>query len=244
MLGLGWGQALFTVVIALVFAQVSPVDWQLAEDRVLDVAVGAAIGLADRAARVAARRLRRAAPRGRHLPRRRRPGRPGDRRRRSTRGAPPGAALPRARDAGELASASWALYQTEHHPQASVDWQATLLAGQHAVRGAEGLRRECPSGRLLPCVEALTVAADDVAARYDRVADALVRRDREVLTAPPPAPPTGEWPTHLGADLYHLADLHVWLDGLRDDLSRIAAPSPTGSSGLHRLAHLADEQSN
>ena len=46
LLGLGWGQALFTVVIALVFAQVSPVDWTLAAVRVLDVAVGAAIGLA------------------------------------------------------------------------------------------------------------------------------------------------------------------------------------------------------
>ena len=27
----------------------------------------------------------------------------------------------------------------------------------------------------------------------------------------------------LLADLYHLADLHVWLDGLRDDLGRIPA---------------------
>ena len=46
LLGLGWAQALFTLVIALVFAQVSPVDWHLAEARVVDVAVGAAIGLA------------------------------------------------------------------------------------------------------------------------------------------------------------------------------------------------------
>ena len=137
------------------------------------------------------------------------------------RGARPGSALPEAREAGELVSASWALYQTERHLPASVDWQATLLAGHHAVRGAEGVRRECPTGRLLPCVEALTVASDDVAARYDRVAGALARRDRSVLTARPPDPPRSDWPTNLGADLYHLADLHVWLDGLRDDLARI-----------------------
>ena len=46
LLGLGWAQALFTLVIALVFAQVSPVDWRLAEARVVDVAIGAAIGVA------------------------------------------------------------------------------------------------------------------------------------------------------------------------------------------------------
>jgi hypothetical protein len=220
LLGLGWGQALFTVVIALVFAQVSPVDWTLAAVRVLDVAVGAAIGLATGLLawpRGGSGELHRAA--GAYLA-------AAARVVRETvdvlaRGARPGTALPEAREAGELVSASWALYQTERHLPASVDWQATLLAGHHAVRGAEGVRRECPTGRLLPCVEALTVASDDVAARYDRVAGALARRDRSVLTAPPPDPPRSDWPTNLGADLYHLADLHVWLDGLRDDLARI-----------------------
>jgi uncharacterized membrane protein YccC len=227
LLGLGWAQALFTLVIALVFAQVSPVDWHLAEARVVDVAVGAAIGLATgllawprggsgelhRAAgaylAAAARVVRETVD---VLTRGPRPGT-----------AQPGAALTDARDAAELATASWALYQTEHHPPPSIDWQATFVAGHHAVRGAEGLRRECPGGRLLPCVDALTAEADDVAARYDRTAEALARRDRSVLTATPPPPPRGDWPTHLGADLYHLADLHVWLDGLRDDLTRISA---------------------
>ena len=141
--------------------------------------------------------------------------------------ARPGEALPQARDAGELAQASWALYQTERHPPASVDWQATLLAGHHAVRGAEWLLRgQCPTGRLLPCVEPLSAEADDVAARYEQVADALLRRDHAVLGAAPPGPPRGDWPTNLGTDLYHLADLHVWLDGLRDDLGRIRADAP------------------
>jgi uncharacterized membrane protein YccC len=238
LLGLGWGQALFTLVVALVFAQVSPVDWHLAEARVVDVAVGAVIGLATgllawprggsgELHRAAATYLATAARVVRETVEV------------LTRGARPGTALPEARDAGELASASWALYQTEHHPPPSIDWQATMLAGHHAVRGAEGLRRECPGGRLLPCVDALTAEADDVAARYDRVAGALARRDRSVLTAAPPPPLRGDWPTHLGDNLYHLADLHVWLDGLRDDLGRIPAPTtpePTRELAPRRAA--------
>jgi len=231
LLGLGWSQALFTLVVALVFAQVSPTDWHLAEYRFVDVAVGALIGLATGLLawpRGGSGELHRAA--GTYL---------GAAARvvRETvdvlaRDARPGAALPEARDTGELASASWALYQSEHHTPPSIDWQATLLAGQHAVRGAEGLLHECPTGRLLPCVEALTAEADDVAARFDRVAGALVRRDRAVLAAAPLPPARGEWPTDLGPALYHLADLHVWLDGLRDDLGRIAAGHPaTPSSG-------------
>ncbi len=85
---------------------------------------------------------------------------------------------------------------------------------------------KCLTGRLLPCVQPLSAEADDVAARYERVADALLRRDHAVLGAAPPAPPRGDWPTNLGTDLYHLADLHVWLDGLRDDLGRIRADAP------------------
>ena len=73
------------------------------------------------------------------------------------RDAAQGGALPRAREAGMLAEASYALYQTERHPPAAIDWQATLVAGHHAVRGAEALLRGCPTGCLLPCLG----AADD-----------------------------------------------------------------------------------
>ncbi len=242
LLGLGWAQALFTLVVALVFAQVSPVDWHLAEARVLDVAVGAAVGLATGLLawpRGGSGELHRAA--GTYL------AATGRVVRQTvdvlTRGARADSALPQARDAGELASASWALYQTEHHPAPSVDWQATLLAGHHAVRGAEWLLRECPTGRLLPCVQPLAAEADAVAARYERVADALLRRDHVVLAAKSPVPSRGDWPTDLGADLYHLADLHVWLDGLRDDLGRIPAASSADADGAdvrRRVARLAD----
>ncbi|MFF1595669.1 FUSC family protein, partial [Streptomyces sp. NPDC058286] len=42
--GIGWAQALFTLVVALAFAQLAPATWQLAEFRLLDVLTGSAIG--------------------------------------------------------------------------------------------------------------------------------------------------------------------------------------------------------
>jgi hypothetical protein len=243
LLGLGWAQALFTLVIALVFAQVSPADWHLAEARVVDVAVGAAVGVAVgllawprggsgelyRATGTflaAAARLVHETVDVLALDR------------------PPGDALPRARAAGRLAEASFALYQSEPHMGGGVDWQAALAAGHHAVRGSEALRRECPTGRLLPCSPVLSAVAVDVAERYDRVADGLLRHD-PAPAGPQGPPPRPDWPTDLGPALYHLAELRVWLDGLRDDLARIAdtaaAPADTGAGDLRvRISHLAD----
>ena len=221
LLGLGWAQALFTLVIALVFAQVAPVDWRLAEARVLDVLVGAAIGVlvglfawprggAGELHRSTGNFLTAAAGVVRETVDL------------AARGSQPGAALPAAREAGQLAEASYALYQSEQHPASRIDWQATLVAGHHAVRGAEALRRTLPMGGLEACTTPLTTAAEDVAARYEQTADALHRRDRDqLLRAAEPAPAI-TWRTDLGQELYHLADLRVWLDGLRDDLGRIA----------------------
>ncbi|MFD0266482.1 FUSC family protein [Streptomyces sp. NPDC127106] len=42
--GVGWAQALFTLTVALVFAQLAPASWQLAELRLVDVLIGSAIG--------------------------------------------------------------------------------------------------------------------------------------------------------------------------------------------------------
>ncbi|GAA1832683.1 FUSC family protein [Pseudonocardia ailaonensis] len=247
LLGPGWAQALFTIVISLIFAQVSPADWHLAEARLLDVGVGALVGvviglvawprggsgemhragaefLADAAGVV--RETVRVVAEG---------GRPGD-------------ALPRARRTGLLAEASYALYQSERRTRTGVvDWQATLVAGHHAVRGAEALVRDCPTGRLLDCVGPLDAAAADVASRFEHVALGLARRDRTALTAPTLAHPTLTWPTNLGADLYHLADLRAWLDGLREDLSRVTGRAESAEEVAQeqdldaRLANLADE---
>ena len=244
LLGLGWAQALFTLVITLVFAQVTPVDWRLAEARVLDVVVGAAIGVLIGLfawPRGGSGELHRAT--GTFL---------ADAARvvRTTvdviaNGATLGGALPQARQDGQLAEASFALYQSERQQRSTLDWQATLVAGHHAVRGAEALIRSCPAGGVLPGVESLDRAATDVASRYEHVAVGLLTRDRAALREPAPEPPTVAWPTDLGQDLYHLADLRVWLDGLREDLGRIlgteeSAPSADPATLRIRVARVAD----
>ncbi|MEU3778508.1 FUSC family protein, partial [Streptomyces sp. NPDC032472] len=42
--GVGWAQAMFTLTVALVFAQLAAATWRLAEIRLLDVLIGSAIG--------------------------------------------------------------------------------------------------------------------------------------------------------------------------------------------------------
>ena len=146
LLGPGWAQALFTLVIAFVFAQVSPVDWRLAEARVVDVVIGAGVGVLIGLLawpRGGSGELHRAT--GTFLAAARAAW-CGRRWGCSPRTPCQGGALPRAREAGMLADASYALYQTERHPTSRVDWQATLVAGHHAVRGAEALLRGCPTG--------------------------------------------------------------------------------------------------
>jgi uncharacterized membrane protein YccC len=229
LLGPGWGQALFTVVIALVFAQVAPVNWRLAEARFLDVALGAAIGLligifawprggSGELHRATANYLAASAGVVRETVAV------------LATAAPPGAALPRARQLGQLAEASYALYQTERHPASRVDWQVTLIAGHHAVRGAEALLRSCPSGRLLPCDTLLAATAATVAEGYERLASGLLRGELVALDGLAAATAPDGWPTDLGTDLYHLADIRVWLTGLSDDLARLAAGADPATS--------------
>jgi uncharacterized membrane protein YccC len=142
-----------------------------------------------------------------------------------TEGVRPGQALPDARRLGQLAEASFALYQTERtDPRAAgVDWQATLVAGYQAVRGAEALLRSCPTGRMVTCRRTLTTAAARVAGGYEELADCLRHQRRPVITVP--ELPAQDWPDGLGVDLHHLADIRVWLEGLADDLARLARPS-------------------
>ena len=236
LLGPGWAQGLFTIVIALVFAQVAPADWRLAATRVLDVAVGAAIGVligvfawprggAGEMHRATANYLFACAGVVREsvavL----------------TKGAAPANALPRARALGQLAEASYALYQSERHRPARLDWQATIAAGHHAVRGAEALLRSDASGRMLACTAPLTAAAADVASRFERVAEGLLAGRGPLHVAFPPSPAL-TWPTHIGSALYHLADIRVWLDGLRDDLDRIFDAPNAPQSAPQGLAML------
>jgi uncharacterized membrane protein YccC len=233
LLGPGWGQALFTLVIALVFAQIAPVNWRLAEARVLDVTVGATVGVliglfawprggSGELHRATANFLTASADVIRETVAV------------LATAAPHSGTLRRSRVQGEFAEASYALYQTEQHPASRVDWQATLLAGHHAVRGAEALLRSCPTGRLLPCVTLLSATADTVADGYERFAAGLLRYERVSLDGLETATRAEDWPTDLGTDLYYLSDIRVWLSGLCDDLVRVAAPATDAETALVR----------
>ncbi|MFF2197823.1 FUSC family protein, partial [Streptomyces sp. NPDC058157] len=148
--GVGWAQGLFTVLVAMVFAQLAGATWRLAEVRLLDVLVGSLIGgvfglLAwprgahDELGRAAAGLLRRAAEvvvaTGASVA----AGGPGG-------GAAAGRGYRSLRHALILAESAYAQYQSEpQHFGAGVprppgpDWQAALMAGHHTLWGADRL---------------------------------------------------------------------------------------------------------
>ena len=104
------------------------------------------------------------------------------------------------------------------------------------MRGAEALLRSDAHGKMLACTKPLTTTAADVAARFEAIAEGL-HTHRKPLHAPFGPPPAVVWPTHIGLALYHLADMRVWLEGLRDDLDRIedAPKAPDAAAGLAAL---------
>ncbi|CAN3985498.1 FUSC family protein [Kitasatospora purpeofusca] len=238
-LGPAWGQGLFTLVVALVFTQLAPASWRLAEARVVNVAAGAAIGLLAGLC---------AWPRGGAQDLRRRTAGlledSADAVRETvavlTGTGRPGGALRRARNSTLLTEAMYAQYRCERHDPAGdgPNWQAAVLAGQHAVRGAEPLLARIPPGTAAPHrggARALLGHADQVAAAFRRQAAALrarepagaahpaVARARAALVAeldgPPPAPGTD------GRVPLHAVDVAVWLAGLLDDLQQIHEPA-------------------
>ncbi|WP_431676845.1 FUSC family protein [Kitasatospora sp. KL5] len=246
LLGLAWAQGTFTVVIAMVFAQLAPAGWRLAETRLLDVATGAAVGtLAGLCAwpRGGGRELRRrtaelladsaAAIRETVA---------------VLTGAPAsGGALRRARVTAVLTEATYAQYRSEHHdtPPDGPDWQAAQLAGLHTVRGAEQLLARIAPESLAPWPDTSASLARDA----DRAAAAFRGQGAALLAGRPagPADPllaeartvlTDErtTATRLPADpaALHTVDLAVWLGGVIDDLAAVAAPAadaaPSGAA--------------
>ncbi|WP_199523410.1 FUSC family protein, partial [Kitasatospora sp. MBT66] len=179
-LGQAWGQGLFTLVVALVFTQLAPASWRLAEARVVNVATGAAIGLLAGLC---------AWPRGGAQDLRRRAAAlledSADALRETvavlTGTGRPGGALRRARTSALLTEAMYAQYRCERHDPAGdgPSWQAAVLAGQHAVRGAEPLLARIPPGTAAPHrggARVLVGHADEVAAAFRRQAAALRAR--------------------------------------------------------------------
>ncbi|TDU79617.1 FUSC family protein [Streptomyces sp. KS 21] len=180
--GVGWAQALFTLVVAVVFAQLSAVTWQLAEVRFLDVTIGSAIGIVcgilawprgahDELGRAVAGLLRACAddvesttavataPRGL--------------------AQTPQDAEHRVRITLVMAESAYAQYQSETQRPAGPgpDWQATVMTGHHVLWGA---------GRVLGSVDGTPLARSEAAQLGDyaaRVAAGL-RRAAAVADAP------------------------------------------------------------
>jgi uncharacterized membrane protein YccC len=223
LIGPAWGQALFTVFVTLVFAQLAPVSAELAGVRVLDVLVGAAIGVGAGVLawpRGGGGELRRSAARFLDAS--------GQLVRQTaevlTISPPPSSlddasavAVARANEAKALANASYGMFQTERHParESTVDWQAVMTAGYHIVRGSELLRDTYEPGALTPWRPLVTDSATNVCEACGVLASAL-DEDRDPHL---PRAVVGQSPNH------HVADMQVWLAGVADDLTRLS-PRP------------------
>lgn len=235
--GLVWGQALLTLLLITVFAQLTPTDWQLAGVRLLDVLIGAAIGvvagiliwprggggelrhrastLLDAGAHAIEETVTTLAGRGggRH-------------------------AVEATHRAQALADASFCQYHLESHdPEPSdVDWEAALVAGHRIVRGAEGLligdrpgalaaNWPAPMAQLLSRAEWLRSAYADVASHMPQ------GRPRQVAPVPPAATGVAEQVQRIiqagerRADVLRLVEVDLWLDDLGRYLNRIPAPA-------------------
>ncbi|MFI8962736.1 FUSC family protein [Streptomyces sp. NPDC053493] len=241
--GVGWAQALFTVVVALVFAQLAPATWQLAEFRLLDVLAGSAIGAVfgllawprgahDELRRSVATLLRIAAEivvattaqmaaGGRRVP---------------VVTAPGHRSL---QHALVMAESAYAQYQSEPQgpgpPPVRRDWQAALIAGHHTLWGAD---------RLLVPAEPVVVpplgreASESVVRTGDRVAAAMLltsaRMDPTGDTPETPAPPHAPTASATlsadppGAPRAYYATV-AWLGSLTRDLDRLAADTAPGA---------------
>ncbi|MGW6685348.1 FUSC family protein [Streptomyces sp. NPDC054961] len=232
--GVGWAQAMFTLVIAMAFAQLAPVTWQLAEVRFLDVLVGSVIGMVcgllawprgahDELGRAAAGLLRACADDvqlatasfGRD------------------RSAEPDQ---RVQHALIMAESAYAQYQAERQrdPGPGQDWQAAMMTGHHVLWGARRPRGTPPGPREQAVVSQYGAW---VAAGMRRAAGRVDPLDGHAPAPPPdgparaadpgPAPPvpvlTAASPVFFTAT--------AWLDSLAADLALIDHGAPGGLAG-------------
>ncbi|MCX5610337.1 MULTISPECIES: FUSC family protein [unclassified Streptomyces] len=242
--GVGWAQAMFTLVVALVFAQLAPATWQLAEVRLLDVLTGSAIGAVfgllawprgaqDELRRSVAVMLRSAAEAVVATTAQLAAGGV----RNPVLAAPGHRSL---QHAVILAESAYAQFQSEPKEpavtSAGQDWQATLMAGHHTLWGAV---------RLLAPPERVDVPplGREPAATVTRLGDRVAGRMLLVSARLDPSGDTPEGPVPLrdpesdgfaaeppgATTLYYGAA--AWLDSLMTDLERITGQSGDGRAG-------------
>ncbi|MFF1414328.1 FUSC family protein [Streptomyces sp. NPDC058289] len=224
--GVGWAQAMFTLVVAMAFAQLAPVTWQLAEVRFLDVLVGSAIGMVcgllawprgahDELGRAVAELLHAAAD--------------------DVQAAT--AAFGRAREVGPdqrvrhalaMAESAYAQYQTERqHPAATApgeDRQAAMMTGHHVLWGG----RRPPGTPPGPREEAVVREYGAwVAAGLRRAAAAADPVHTAGSTDPGPAGPAPRRPGPEGAPPVFYTAM-AWLDSLTADLALLDRGAAAG----------------
>ncbi|MFI8520793.1 FUSC family protein [Streptomyces sp. NPDC085481] len=237
--GVGWAQAMFTVVVALVFAQLAPATWQLAEFRLLDVLAGSAIGAAfgllawprgahDELRRSVAVLLRIAAEIVVATTAQAAAGGP----REPVTTAPGHRSL---QHALIMAESAYAQYHSEPKglaaPDGHHDWQAALLTGHHTLWGADRLLVP-PEPLVVPPMPADPAAA--VTGIGDRVAANMLltsaRLDPTGDTPDTPVPLRGPSSDAFSAEppgaprLYYAAI--AWLASLMADLERLSGAAP------------------
>ncbi|MFE2294058.1 FUSC family protein [Streptomyces sp. NPDC059452] len=222
LLGVAYAQGLFTLVVAIAFAQIEPVTWRLSEARMIDVVTGSVIGLlcgllawpagARREVRRAMAELLRSCaalvePTAQALLER-----PG-----GSRAAP--RTLPGVHRF-HLAEAAYAQYRSESPSapeDARTDWHAMLIVASHMLLGAHWLPRfglRPGPGATDEAVARVRATASELVAEADRIASRLTggRPEPARRTAPEAGPPT---PLSV--------DLEVWLTSLAQELARIEA---------------------
>jgi uncharacterized membrane protein YccC len=236
--GVGWAQGLFTVVVALLFAQLSPATWQIAGFRVLEVLAGSAVGAVfgllawprgahDELRRAGAVLLRSAAEVVVATTARLAVG--------GTR--EPAATAPGHRSLNHalvLAESAYAQYQSEPRGMRAggdaPDWSAVLIVGHHALWGADRLLLP-PERSVVPPLGATAAAA------LDRLGDRVAGRMLLVSARTDPTDDTPEPPVPLrdpafdgfmaqpdGAPRRYYAAA-AWLDSLLTGLERITTDS-------------------
>ncbi|MGD9986869.1 FUSC family protein [Pseudonocardia sp.] len=241
--GVAAGQAGFTVVVSLLFAQLTPSTWQLAEVRLEDVLTGGLVGVVIGAAvwprggsgelrRIGAQALRAGADEvlatiGQVA--------------RGTAAPPTGLGRRSA-----LLDHTYVQARTEPAgPGPQPDWLALLTTVHRLSTYAGTLRERHPAGRRVRApgaADRLTAAADEVATSLRSAADALaagapvsaanVGACRDVVDA--------QAPRDLGDDAGEgllVLDAWAWLVTITADLERLAAPPVTGPAPAPQATH-------